>query len=172
MAEERQGGTTFLGNPLTLVGKELLVGDKAPAFNVLNGALESTTLDDFQGKVKVICTVPSLDTPTCDTEIRRFNQEASSLGANVAVLTLSLDLPFAQGRWCGAAGVEGVTPLSDHRDESFGEAYGTLVKELRLLSRAVFVVDSQNEITYAEYVSEIADEPDYASALAAAKSAS
>ncbi|MBT5874785.1 MAG: thiol peroxidase [Candidatus Latescibacteria bacterium] len=172
MAEERQGGTTFLGNPLTLVGKELLVGDKAPAFNVLNGALESTTLDDFQGKVKVICTVPSLDTPTCDTEIRRFNQEASSLGANVAVLTLSLDLPFAQGRWCGAAGVEDVTPLSDHRDASFGEAYGTLVKELRLLSRAVFVVDSQNEITYAEYVSEIADEPDYASALAAAKSAS
>ena len=172
MAEERQGGTTFLGNPLTLVGKELLVGDKAPAFNVLNGALESTTLDDFQGKVKVICTVPSLDTPTCDTEIRRFNQEASSLGANVAVLTLSLDLPFAQGRWCGAAGVEDVTPLSDHRDASFGEAYGTLVKELRLLSRAVFVVDSQNDITYAEYVSEIADEPDYASALAAAKSAS
>ena len=172
MGEERQGGTTFLGNPLTLVGKELLVGDKAPAFNVLNGALESTTLDDFQGKVKVICTVPSLDTPTCDTEIRRFNQEASSLGANVAVLTLSLDLPFAQGRWCGAAGVEDVTPLSDHRDASFGEAYGTLVKELRLLSRAVFVVDSQNEITYAEYVSEIADEPDYASALAAAKSAS
>ena len=172
MGEERQGGTTFLGNPLTLVGKELLVGDKAPAFNVLNGALESTTLDDFQGKVKVICTVPSLDTPTCDTEIRRFNQEASSLGANVAVLTLSLDLPFAQGRWCGAAGVEDVTPLSDHRDASFGEAYGTLVKELRLLSRAVFVVDSQNEITYAEYVSEIADEPDYASSLAAAKSAS
>jgi thioredoxin-dependent peroxiredoxin len=172
MGEERQGGTTFLGNPLTLVGKELLVGDKAPAFNVLNGALESTTLDDFQGKVKVICTVPSLDTPTCDTEIRRFNQEASSLGANVAVLTLSLDLPFAQGRWCGAAGVEDVTPLSDHRDASFGEAYGTLVKELRLLSRAVFVVDSQNDITYAEYVSEIADEPDYASALAAAKSAS
>lgn len=172
MAEERQGGTTFLGNPLTLVGKELKAGDKAPAFSVLNGALESTTLDDFQGKVKVICTVPSLDTPTCDTEIRRFNQEASSLGKNVAVLTLSLDLPFAQGRWCGAAGVENVTPLSDHRDASFGEAYGTLVKELRLLSRAVFVVDSQDEITYAEYVSEIADEPDYASALAAARSAS
>ncbi len=171
MAEERQGGTTFQGNPLTLVGSELKAGDQAPVFSVLNGALEATSLDNYQGKVKVICTVPSLDTPVCDTEIRRFNQEAAGLGDNVAVLTISADLPFAQGRWCGAAGVENITPLSDHRDTSFGEAYGTLVKELRLLSRAVFVVDTGNTIQYVEYVSEIADEPNYDAAVAAAKAA-
>ena len=171
MAEERHGGTTFQGNPLTLIGSALKAGDQAPAFSVLNGALEAITLDNYQGKVKVICSVPSLDTPVCDTEIRRFNQEATGLGDNVEVLTVSVDLPFAQGRWCGAAGVDNVTTLSDHRDTSFGEAYGTLVKELRLLSRAVFVLDAGNTIQYVEYVPEIADEPNYDAALTAAKAA-
>jgi thiol peroxidase len=121
--------------------------------------------------VKVICAVPSLDTPTCDTEIRRFNQEAAGLDDNIAVLTISVDLPFAQGRWCGDAGVENVTALSDHRDTSFGEAYGALIKELRLLTRAVFVVDAHNIIRHVEYVMEISGEPDYDKALNAARAA-
>ncbi len=171
MPVERAGGTTFQGNPLTLIGPEVQVGDKAPGFSVLNGALEAKTLESYRGKVKVICVVPSLDTPVCDTEIRRFNKEASGMGDGVEVLTVSVDLPFAQGRWCGAAGVDSVTPLSDHRDTSFGLAYGTLVKELRLLSRAVFVVDANDTVTYAEYVGEIADEPDYEAAINAVNAA-
>lgn len=171
MATERPGGATLKGNAFTLVGDEIKVGDKAPDFSVLGGDLSAVTLDSYAGKVKVICAVPSLDTPTCDTEIRRFNQEAGGLGDNVEVLTVSTDLPFAQGRWCGAAGVDKVTPLSDHRDTSFGEAYGALIKELRLLTRAVFVVDSENTVRHVEYVTEISGEPDYDAALNAAKAA-
>jgi thiol peroxidase len=171
MATERRGGATLHGNEFTLIGDELKVGDKAPDFSVLSSDLSAVTLDSYKGKVKVICAVPSLDTPTCDTEIRRFNQEAAGLDDNIAVLTISVDLPFAQGRWCGDAGVENVTALSDHRDTSFGEAYGALIKELRLLTRAVFVVDAHNIIRHVEYVMEISGEPDYDKALNAARAA-
>ena len=171
MATERPGGATLHGNEFTLIGDELKVGDKAPDFSVLSSDLSAVTLDSYKGMVKVICAVPSLDTPTCDTEIRRFNQEAAGLDDNIAVLTISVDLPFAQGRWCGDAGVENVTALSDHRDTSFGEAYGALIKELRLLTRAVFVVDADNIIRHVEYVREISGEPDYDTALNAARAA-
>ena len=171
MATERPGGATLHGNEFTLIGDELKVGDKAPDFSVLSSDMSAVTLDSYKGKVKVICAVPSLDTPTCDTEIRRFNQEAAGLDDNIAVLTISVDLPFAQGRWCGDAGVENVTALSDHRDTSFGEAYGALIKELRLLTRAVFVVDADNIIRHVEYVMEISGEPDYDTALNAARAA-
>lgn len=171
MATERPGGATLHGDEFTLIGDELKVGDKAPDFSVLSSDLSAVTLDSYKGMVKVICAVPSLDTPTCDTEIRRFNQEAAGLDDNIAVLTISVDLPFAQGRWCGDAGVENVTALSDHRDTSFGEAYGALIKELRLLTRAVFVVDAGNIIRHVEYVMEISGEPDYDTALNAARAA-
>ena len=171
MATERPGGATLGGNEFTLIGDELKVGDKAPDFSVLSSDLSAVSLDSYKSMVKVICAVPSLDTPTCDTEIRRFNQEAAGLDDNIAVLTISVDLPFAQGRWCGDAGVENVTALSDHRDTSFGEAYGALIKELRLLTRAVFVVDADNIIRHVEYVMEISGEPDYDTALNAARAA-
>lgn len=171
MAVERAAGTTLRGNPFTLVGPELKAGMPAPDFSTLAGDLSSVNLDTYKGKVKVICAVPSLDTPVCDTEIRHFNQQATTLSGDIAVLTISVDLPFAQKRWCGAAGVNNVTALSDHRETSFGQAYGVLIKELRLLSRAVFVVDQNNVVQYAEYVPEVATEPNYDAALAAAKAA-
>ena len=136
MATERAGAATFQGNGLTLVGDAVKVGDAAPDFSVLADDLSAVTLANYAGKVKVICLVPSLDTPVCDTEIRRFNQEAAGLGDNVAVLAVSADLPFAQKRWCGDAGADNVTALSDHRDTSLGVAYGAVIKELRLLSPA------------------------------------
>jgi len=171
MAQERSGAVTFLGNPLTALGSELKAGEKAPAFSVLSNDLKPVTLADSAGKVRLLSVVPSLDTPVCDMQTRRFNQEASSLGDNVAILTLSMDLPFAQKRWCGAAGVDRVYTLSDHKDASFGLAYGTLIKELRLLSRAIFVVDANDTIRYVEYVKEISSHPNYDAALAAARGA-
>lgn len=167
--EERSGAVTMRGNPLTLLGKELKVGDAAPDIAVLNNDLAPVKLSAFRGSVCVVSTVPSLDTPTCDMEIRRFNQEAANLGPDVNILTVSTDLPFAQKRWCGAAGVDKVTTLSDHRDAAFGEAYGVLIKELRLLARAVFVVDKEGIIRYIQLVKEIAEEPDYDAVLSAAK---
>jgi thiol peroxidase len=157
------------GNPLTLTGTELKVGDQAPDFVALDNDLNPVSLDSFRGRVCVISSVPSLDTPVCDMETRRFNDEAGRLGDNVVVLTVSMDLPFAQKRWCGAAGVDRVQTLSDHREGSFGQAYGVLIKELRLLARAVFVVDPQGTIRYLELVKEIVDEPDYDSVLGAVK---
>ncbi len=171
MANERAGAATLHGNEFTLVGDEVKVGDAAPDFSVLGGDLSAVTLASYEGKVKVICLVPSLDTPVCDTEIRRFNQEAAGLGDNIEVLAVSVDLPFAQKRWCGDAGVDNVTALSDHRDTSLGEAYGAVIKELRLLARAVFVVDASNTVRHAEYVKEMTEEPDYDAALAAARAA-
>lgn len=162
---------TFQGNGLTLVGDEVKVGDAAPDFSVLADDLSAVTLANYAGKVKVICLVPSLDTPVCDTEIRRFNQEAAGLGDNVAVLAVSTDLPFAQKRWCGDAGAGNVTALSDHRETSLGVAYGAVIKELRLLSRAVFVIDASDTVRYVEYVTEITEEPDYDAALGAARAA-
>jgi len=168
-----QGGTmakiTFKGNPMTLVGPELKVGDAAPDFTVVDGALSAVNLASYQGKVKIISAVPSLDTPVCDTETRRFNQEAAGLPGDVAVLTISLDLPFAQKRWCGAAGIDKVITLSDYRDRSFGLAYGALIDELKLLARAIFVIDRGNVIRYIQFVPEVTQEPDYAAVIAAAK---
>lgn len=161
---------TFGGNKVTLLGNEVKVGDKAPNFTVLANDLSEVSLDNTKGQVRLIASVPSLDTGVCDAETRRFNEEAAKLG-NVKVLTISVDLPFAQQRWCGAAGVKNVQTLSDHRDLSFGEAYGVAIQELRLLTRAVFVVDSSDTVTYVEYVSEATNHPDYEAALAAAKAA-
>lgn len=166
---ERPGAVTFQGNPLTLLGKEVKAGDKAPDFQTLDNGLSPASLANYQGKVLIISSVPSLDTPVCDIETRRFNEEAVGLGKDVVVLTVSMDLPFAQARWCGAAGVTNVTTLSDHKDASFGAAYGILIKELRLLARAVFVVDRKGDIRYVELVKEITHEPDYDAALKAAK---
>src|SRR5512140_127044 len=137
---ERSGIITFKGNPFTLLGPELKTGNKAPDFTVVDNGLAPVSLASYYGKIKIISAVPSLDTPVCDTETRRFNQEAAGLPGDVAVLTVSLDLPFAQKRWCGAAGIDRVITLSDYRDRSFGLAYGVLIDELKLLSRSIFVV--------------------------------
>lgn len=165
--QERSGVVTFKGNPMTLLGPEIREGDKAPDFRVVDTALSPVTLGDFRGKIKVINSVPSLDTPVCDAETRRFNKEAAKLPEDVAVLTVSMDLPFAQKRWCGAAGVDRVKTLSDYQDRSFAAAYGVLIKELKLLSRAVFIVDGKDVVRYVQHVPEIAEEPDYDAALAA-----
>ena len=161
---------TFIGNKVTLPGNEIKVGDKAPNFTVLANDLSEVKLNDTKGQVRLISVVPSLDTGVCDAQTRRFNQEASNLG-NVKILTISVDLPFAQKRWCGAAGVENVQTLSDHRDLSFGEAYGVVMQEFRLLARSIFVVDSNDTVTYVEYVSEGTNHPNYEAALEAVKNA-
>jgi thiol peroxidase len=167
--EERIGIITFQGNPLTLVGKELKPGTAAPDFRVVDNGLASVTLADYSGKIKILSAVPSLDTPVCDTETRRFNKEAATLPDSIVVLTISMDLPFAQARWCGAAGIDRVKTLSDYQERSFAEAYGILIKELKLHARAVFVVDAANIIRYVQIVPEITEEPDYDAALSAAK---
>jgi thiol peroxidase len=164
---ERPGAITMKGNPLTLVGQEVHVGDQAPDFEVLANDLSPFHLSSLKGKVVIICSVPSLDTPTCDIETRWFNEEAAKLGPNVVILTISMDLPFAQKRWCGAAGVDRVTTYSDHREAAFGQAYGVLIKELRLLARAVFVVDQAGTLQYLQVVKELANEPDYGEVLKA-----
>ncbi|MFC0557941.1 thiol peroxidase [Halalkalibacter alkalisediminis] len=161
---------TFKNNPVTLLGSEVKVGEKAPQFSVLANDLSKVTLDDTKGKVRLISVVPSIDTGVCDQQTRRFNEEAAAL-SNVEVLTVSVDLPFAQKRWCAAAGIENVQTVSDHRDLSFGEAFGVAIKELRLLARAVFVIDSNDIVTYAEYVSEATNHPNYEAAIEAAKAA-
>lgn len=167
--DERTGIITFKGNPMTLVGPELKAGDRAPAFTVVDNGLAPVTLASYAGKIKVISAVPSLDTPVCDMETRRFNQEAAALPEDVVVLTVSLDLPFAQKRWCGAAGIDRVTTLSDYQERSFALAYGVLIKELKLLSRSIFVIDRDDTIRYIQHVPEVTQEPDYAAAIAAAK---
>ncbi|MCP3741151.1 thiol peroxidase [Rossellomorea sp. BNER] len=161
---------TFKGNAVTLLGSEVKVGDTAPNFTVLANDLSEVTLDDSKGSVRLISVVPSIDTGVCDAQTRKFNEAAAELD-NVKVLTVSVDLPFAQKRWCGANGIENVQTLSDHRDLSFGEAYGVHIQELRLLARAVFVVDSNDKVTYVEYVSEATDHPNYDGAIDAAKNA-
>jgi len=165
--ENRTGIITIHGSPLTLVGSGLKVGDPAPDFELLDNDLSPVRLSSFRGKVLIISSVPSLDTPVCDMETRRFNEEAGKLGEDVRILTVSMDLPFAQKRWCGSAGVDRVITLSDHRQASFGTAYGVLIKELRLLARAVFVLDREGIIRYIHIVKEITDEPDYNAVLEA-----
>ncbi len=159
--EERTGLVTMKGQSLTLLGNELKVGQKAPDFEVVANDLSTVRFSSFQGKVCIISSVPSLDTSVCDKMTRRFNREAGKLGENGVVLTISMDLPFAQKRWCGAADVKNVQTLSDHREASFGRAYGVLIKELRLLARAVFVVNKGGIIEYKQIVGELTDEPDY-----------
>ncbi|MEM6459366.1 MAG: thiol peroxidase [Planctomycetota bacterium] len=168
---ERAEAVTLKGNPMTLVGDELKVGDAAPDFSLKANDMSDKTLADYAGKVKLLSVVPSIDTPVCDTETRRFNTEAAGLGEDVVVLTVSVDTPMAQKRWCGAAGVDAVECLSDFKDHSFGTAYGVRIKEIGLLARQVFVIDRDGKITYTELVKEVADEPDYDAALAAAKAA-
>lgn len=167
--EERPGAVTMKGSPLTLLGSAVSVGQKAPDFQALNTDLQPVRLSQFLGKTVILSSVPSLDTPVCDMETRRFNQEAEKLGEDVVILTISMDLPFAQKRWCGAAGVTRVMTLSDHREASFGQAYGVLIKELRLLARAVFVVGKDGMIRHAQLVKEITHEPDYAAVLNAVR---
>jgi thiol peroxidase len=167
--EERHGLVTFKGGPMTLLGPEVKVGDRAPDFKVADNGLQPATLDSFRGKIKIISSVPSLDTPVCDMETRRFNEEAGKMPDNVVVLTVSMDLPFAQKRWCAAAGVDRVKTLSDYQGRSFGLAYGVLIKELQLLARTVFIVDDQDIIRYIERVPEITREPDYDRVLSAVK---
>jgi thiol peroxidase len=169
---ERPGATTLKGNPLTLVGPELKPGDSAPDFKLWDGgfAAKPVTLTDTGNNVRIISVVPSLDTPVCDAQTKRFNEEAAKL-SGVDIITVSMDLPFAQKRWCGAFGVDKVKMLSDHKDASFGAAYGTLIKDHRIESRAIFVVDRDNKIRHAEYVKEVADHPNYEAALSAARAA-
>jgi len=158
------------GNPLTLIGPELKSGDSAPDFKLVDNSLKNVTLADTGRNVRIISVVPSLDTPVCDAQTKRFNEEAAKL-PGVDILTVSMDLPFAQKRWCGAFGVDKVKMLSDHRDGSFGTNYGTLIKDLRIESRAIFVLDQNNTIRHVEYVKEVADFPNYDTALAAARNA-
>jgi thiol peroxidase len=167
--KERLNAVTMRGKPLTLIGEEIKVGDKAPNFEVIDTGLNPVKLSSYSGKIAVIASVPSLDTPVCDLETRKFNKEAGGLSEEVVVLAISMDLPFAQKRWCGAAEVSHVTALSDHREANFGLTYGLLIKELRLLARAVIVVDRHRIIRYFELVKEIADEPDYEAVLKAVK---
>jgi len=167
---ERPGAVTFKGQPLTLVGPELKPGEKAPDFTIIDQSLQPASLKDYAGKVILLSVVPSLDTGICSAQTKRFNEEAAQLPEDVAILTVSMDLPFAQARFCGAENIDRVKVLSDHRDASFAQAYGTLVKELRLESRAIFVIDRDGTIRYVEYVPEIASHPNYDAALQAVKS--
>ncbi len=170
MSNERKNILTVGGNPVTLLGTEVNVGDKAPYFTAVDNALGTFSSQDLTGKIQVYNIVTSLDTSICDIQTKRFNEEAAKLGDQVEILTLSVDLPFAQKRWCGAAGVDKVKVLSDHRDLSFGMAYGVVIKELRLLARSIFIVDADQIVRYKEQVSENATHPDYDKALAALKS--
>jgi thiol peroxidase len=155
---------------MTLVGPELKAGDSAPDFSLVDNSLKPVTLKDTGSNVRIISVVPSLDTPVCDAQTKKFNEAAANL-PGVDILTVSMDLPFAQKRWCGAFGVDKVKMLSDHKDGSFGSNYGTLIKELRIESRAIFVVDKNNKIRHVEYVKEVSDFPNYETALSAARSA-
>jgi thioredoxin-dependent peroxiredoxin len=164
---ERQ--TTLRGNPLTVLGPALKPGEKAPDFKAVDDSLKDVNLAGTGNGVRIFSVVPSLDTPVCDAQTKRFNEEAGKL-PDVKVYSFSMDLPFAQKRWCGAFGVDRVKMLSDHKEGSFGTSYGTLIKELRIESRAIFVVSPDNKVKYAEYVKEVSDHPNYDAALAAVKS--
>ncbi|BCR03972.1 putative thiol peroxidase [Desulfuromonas versatilis] len=169
MTQERKGAVTFKGNPVTLLGPEVKVGDKAPEFKAVDNGLQPVGLADSKGKVRLITAVPSIDTPVCDAMTRKFNEEVAKLPAAVVAYTISLDLPFAQKRWCGNAGIEKVKTLSDYQERSFGLNYGLLINELKLLARAVYVIDQNDKVAYREIVKEVTAEPDYAAALAAIK---
>lgn len=166
---ENKNIITFKGGPMTLIGEQVKVGQKAPDFKLTANDLSEVTLKNSAGKVRILSVVPSVDTPVCDLQTKRFNEEAGKLGDQVAVITISMDLPFAQKRWCGAAGATNVQLVSDYKDHSFGIAYGARIKELGLLTRAVFVIDAQDTVQYAEYVGEVTTAPNYDAAIEAAK---
>ena len=166
---ERKNAVTLKGNPLTLLEEEIKIGQKAPDFIVLDNELKEVTLDKFKGKIKLIASVPSLDTPICDLQIKRFNEEAAKSSKDLAIIFISMDLPFAQKRFCQAYDIKKVKTFSDHRDADFGRKYGVLIKELRLLSRAIFVIDKDDIVRYIEYVPEVGSHPNYDSALSALK---
>lgn len=166
MADARR--TTLMGgNPVHLVGRELKVGDTAPDFLLADTGLNKKSLHDYAGKIRLVSVVPSLDTGVCDLQTKRFNKEAAGFNDDVVILTVSMDLPFAQARWCGAAGVDRVVTLSDYYDANFGTAYGVLIDELRLLNRSIFIIDAEGIVRYVEMVGENHDHPDYDAALAA-----
>lgn len=167
--KERAGLVTFAGNPLTLLGAGVKVGEKAPDFTAVDKELKDVSLGDFKGKVKIISVTPSLDTPVCDLQARKFNEEAQSLPGDAVVLNVSMDLPFAIARYCADAGLDKIKALSDHREAAFGLAYGVLIKGLRLLARSIFVLDQNNVIRYQEIVPEVTNQPNYDRALAEAK---
>lgn len=167
--KERFGLITLKGQPVTLLGDSIQEGETAPDFQVVDNDLKPFSFSTLGDKISIITSVPSLDTPVCNLEARRFNQEATALGDNIRILVISMDLPFAQKRWCAAAGVDKVTTLSDHKDASFGTAYGVLIKEVRLLARAVFVVSPQRIVRHMELVKEVGQEPNYEMALDAAR---
>lgn len=169
MTQERTGVATIGGNPITLIGPELKVGDKAPDFKINKDLMTEASLSDYAGKVKLISVVPSLDTDVCDAQTRRFNEAASKLGDDVVVLTISVDLPFAQSRFCSVAGIDRVVTLTDYKHRSFGEAYGVLIKELQLDMRSIFVLDKDDTIRYVEYLSEMTNHPNYDAAIEAMK---
>ena len=164
---ERPGAVAIQGKPLTLVGPKLEVGDRAPGFKVVNVALKDVTLGDLKNGVKIFSVIPSLDTPICSTQAMRFSEESAKL-EGVRCYTISMDLPFAQDRWCTLSKVDSFYMLSDHREASFGQAYGVLIKELRLLTRAVFIADADNILRYIEYCDDIYEHVDYAASLEAA----
>jgi len=166
---ERKGIVTVKGNPVTLIGSEIKAGDKAPDFTVVDGDLKEVRLKDFAGKIKVISVSASLDTPVCDMQARRFNQEAATLPVDVVILNITMDLPFAISRFCTTAGIDKVHAYSDHRDASFGNAYGVLIKELRLLARSIFIIDKNDVLRYIEIVPELTNHPDYDKALSAVR---
>ncbi len=166
---ERANVVTSKGTPLTLLGPEVKVKDKAPEFKVVGKDLADVESASYKGKVRVLSVAPSIDTSVCATQMRTFNEKASSLSEDVVILGVSMDLPFALDRFCGAEGIERVVMTSDYKYRSFGEAYGVLIKELGLLARSVFVIDRQDRVVHVEYVREVPTEPDYEAALAAVK---
>ena len=166
---ERADAVTFKGSPVTLVGPEIKVGDKAPSFKLVGNDLADVDSASFEGEVLVLSVVLSLDTPVCNTQIRVFNEKAAGLSGNVRILAVSLDLPFAQARFCGAEGIERVITASDYKYRTFGEAYGVFIREFGLLARAVFVIDSDGRVVHVQYVPEATDEPDYDAVLDAVK---
>ena len=168
MAQERQA--TFKGNPITLIGPELKVGDQAPDFKLAKTFLEDVSIASFAGKIKLLSVAPSLDTGLCDLQNKRFNEEAGKFGDQVVVLTITMDLPFAQSRWCGVAEATNLQTASDYKTKTFGPEYGVLINEFQLLMRSVFVIDADNTIRYVQYLGEMAEHPDYDAAIAAVKS--
>lgn len=167
---ERKGIVTINSEPITLIGEEIKVGQKAPEFTVLDSNLKEISLDKYKGKIKLICSVPSLDTPICDLQIKRFNDEAAEISKDVIIIFISMDLPFAQKRFCQAYDIKRVKTFSDYREGDYGAKYGVLIKELRLLSRAIVIIGKDDEVKYVEYVKEVASHPDYEKALKTLKS--
>jgi thiol peroxidase len=166
---ERTGIVTVVGKPVTLLGDEVRSGDHAPDFYAVKNDLSTFRFSELRGKTVIIAAVPSLDTPVCDLEAQTFNERAMELAEGVVVLVISMDLPFAQRRWCGDHGADRIVTVSDHRDASFGTAYGVLMKESRLLARSVFVVDRDGIVRYVEIMDDISHQPDFEAALAAAR---